>query len=260
MPKTSHRAERIRSGVPRWGLGGASLLSVVVLVLTQLPSGSAMRVAPAFQTQCYGTQEGTVVVTNYGTTSAYSYNNNYSNGSIQLSSQSVSASGGTTSGFEGMGWISMGPGPTAGLCFTPHKTNSSLSYRFAHVVFSANLSASCTGGRGTATSSYNFDLKGNIYDLSLGRFVWSSNLATLVGSHVTTCKTGHSNHYLRTFNIHTPVYVNGTTTQFSLYDRYWFIVTTDIVTTTSTTGTGSVAKVSVSGLSLDLAAIRCSNC
>ncbi|MCI4368905.1 MAG: hypothetical protein L3K09_05020 [Thermoplasmata archaeon] len=216
--------------------------------------------APAYHAQCYGTQQGSITVAQTGTTSGPSYSNNYSNGSIRQGSQSAAAAKGGSSDLETMGWISMGPGPSNGLCFSPTNTSSKLVYRFSGVAFSVSLIANCSGGTGTASASYNFSLEGNIYDLSTSSFVWRGNLATPVANHTVSCASGTIQKSVHPYRgLHT-ILVTGKTSTFSTYDKYWFIVTTHLTTQASATGTGSSATALVKNLALTLSSIRCPNC
>lgn len=237
-----------------------ALLGLVLLTL--LPPSGALRIHPTYYTQCYGTQEGWVVGAQYGYSNTSGWSNNYSNGHLGLISQSSQASqAASNSGYSTGGWISMGPGPTNGLCFTPSNTSGHVVYTFVNVSFSVALYANCTSAfAAAARASYNVSFQGNVYDLSTATFVWSASPSTVVHQRAIACSSAATLSMHRTFALTHSVQVAGATTGFRTGDRYWFIVDVDVTTTVSAAGTGSTASASVSQLSTTLAGIRCAVC
>ena len=231
---------------------------MLVVLVGNLPGAEALSVHPGFFSQCFGTQEGTAIPAVTGVTFGGVFANNYSNGSISLASQVAKA--GSFSLFRTQGWISMGPGPANGTCFSPSSSASSLTYRFGHLSYTVALKANCTAGHGTVASSYTLALSGNLYDLSAGAFATSTAPTTAVASHTTSCTGGHSSVYTHTFHLPGTITVTGYFGSLSPSDSYWFLVWADLQVSSSASGPHVHGSATVTGLSVELLSISCPYC
>jgi hypothetical protein len=236
----------------------AAAVTSGIFLLTLIPSGGALHIHSVYYTQCFGTQQGTVIPSQHGRTSGGVWGGNYSNGSLTLSNES--ASGAPNSYYSTLGWISMGPGPSNGLCFTPSSATSNLTYSFSNISYSVHLQVYCNQTSPHARASYNFSLDGNIYDFSAGAFVWGSTLFTHIGKHAVSCAAGSPHSFAHTYFLHGPIYVRGSTSSLSTSDKYWFIVVGDLKVRADAHGTNNSASAVVSGVSMTLSGIHCPNC
>ena len=238
-------------------LGAVVSVGAILLLLAVSPPVRALSIGPTYQTQCYGTQQGTVYPIKVGTYGGGTWSNTNSSGTLTLNSQTASSP--PNSNYETAGWISMGPGPTAGLCFSPSSTSTTLTYTFHNVDYTVDLSASCAGDHPSASASYTLTLQGDIYDLTTASFVWGTgHLNTLVGTHTISCPPNPPV-YLKTFT-NAVVTVSGSTTGLSTSDQYWFIVDALLDTQTASSNTASTASSIVSGVSMTLSNINCPAC
>ncbi|MCI4332215.1 MAG: hypothetical protein L3K01_00560 [Thermoplasmata archaeon] len=234
-------------------------LGLLVLMLAS-PSVGAVSIGPKYHTQCYGTQQGTVYRTQVGTYLGGTWKNNFSSGHLGLGHQAATSTG-SWSTYETLGWISMGPGPTNGLCFTPSSVRTNASFTFSNVSFFANVSAICTAGdNGSAAASFHLWLQGDFYDLTTAKFVWgTTHLTSLVASIGVHCPGTGVYSFAKLYSIPS-ITLSGHTRGLSTSDQYWYIVNTDLLTRASANGLGSSAHASVSKVSMTLTGIACRSC
>lgn len=253
-----------RAGRRRFRMGivkATSLASLGLLVLMLAsPSVGAVSIGPKYHTQCYGTQQGTVYRTQVGTYAGGTWKNTYSSGHLGLGHQSASSTG-SPSTYETLGWISMGPGPTNGLCFTPSSVTTNASFTFSNVSFFAKLSAVCSAGdNGSASATFHLWLQGDFYDLTTAKFVWgTTHLTHLVAAKTVHCPGTGPSSFTKLYSIPS-ITLSGHTRGLSTSDQYWYIVNTDLLATASANGLGSSAHASVTKVSMTLTGISCTRC